>query len=78
MSSCPGCDERLAALPPDDRARIPLRKAANAWREANDQLSELVVDYGSGDDRVKAQEAIVEACDDALVVAAISYANHGA
>ena len=71
---CPGCTEILRWTAADDVARIPLRKAADAFREASDLLFELVHQHGWGDDRVVKQDAVLEAADDALASAALAYA----
>lgn len=72
--TCPGCQERRRRLKPEDRARIPLREACNAWREENDRLSEMVRAMGWHHPDVIAQNARVEAADDQLAEAARAFA----
>lgn len=74
-TGCFGCDARRAALTPEDRARIPLRQAANRWGAARDRLFDLVQAHGWHDPRVKEQDAILDAADDAFAAAARVFAK---
>jgi hypothetical protein len=73
--NCPGCLERLESLTSEDRARIPLRKAVHVWKEATELLFELVQSHGWGNERVKKQEKVMDDADDALALAARSFAG---
>ncbi len=73
--TCSGCEERLAGFPPEERARIPLRHAAHEFTAACRALTALVVQHGWSDPRIAAQQALVDAADEALAVAAKVYAT---
>jgi hypothetical protein len=73
--NCPGCTERIKQLTPEDRARIPLRKAVHVWKEATELLFDLVKSHGWEDERVKKQEKTMDDADDALALAARNFAG---
>lgn len=77
-TGCPTCNERVAQLTPDDRARIPLRQAANAFYEAGDRVFEHVREHGRDTPAARERDAELQArqdrCDDELAKAAIVYA----
>lgn len=71
---CPGCQDTLDRLSPDERNRIALRKAANAFYEANDKLFALVVERGWTHNSTIAADQAAKEADEALIMAAIKYA----
>jgi hypothetical protein len=73
--NCPGCLDHYNNLTPEDRARIPLREASHKWRDATKRLFELVKDHGWNSNLVLEQEAVLDVADDALALAARTFAS---
>lgn len=71
---CPGCADILDHLSPDERNRIALRKASNAFYEANDKLFALVVRRGWTHNSTIAADQAAKEADEALIMAALKYA----
>lgn len=73
-AACQGCDERIAAMTPQERAAIPLRRAAHAFCEAWSDHFDAVVNHRPRNEVARLEE-IGERMNAQLNAAAIEYAR---